>query len=197
MKESVKQYLRELVDRARHTDQNAIGMIEEVRRNAEGGVKRAKESLNYILWYGQQTAGDDVDVGAEPFDERTRKALSLLKLPNLSPQEILHILCFIPHAGDGRALEAACVILSGGPPMSAPRVAELDSQVIPPYKPAFHFGLSESGSDKLLGDCTDPRIIAYICAGHCIGMTRKLQQVRGGAPFAMVSPEVGFELGSE
>jgi hypothetical protein len=193
MNRDLVQKLHDLVDRGRHGDQNALGMIEEVRKNAHGGLQRAKESWKVLMAYMQANPVRSATVGAQ-----TGAALSALREPGLDPQTILRILCFLPHSGDPGALEAACVILSSGPPMSTDRVRALDEQVIPPLKPPFHFGLEEAGNDGIFGGegqpGPDPVHVGYICAGHCLGIARRIQQVKGGAPFEMLSPEVGWEL---
>lgn len=189
--------LHGLVDRGRCGDQNALATIEEVRKNAHGGMRKAQESLRVILAYMSENPVKPTTLGTE-----TSMALGALRDPGLDPQNILRILCFLPHSGDTGALEAACVILAGGPPMSVDRVKALDEQVIPPLKPPFHFGLEAAGDDNLFGGGDgshgapphDPVQVGYISAGHCIGLARRIQQVRGGAPFEMISPELGWEL---
>ena len=188
--------LHGLVDRGRCGDQNALALIEEVRKNAHGGIRKAQESLRVILAYMSENPVKPTTLGTE-----TSMALGALRDPGLDPQNILRILCFLPHSGDTGALEAACVILAGGPPMSVDRVKALDEQVIPPLKPPFHFGLEAAGDDNLFGGDgshgappPDPVQVGYISAGHCIGLARRIQQVRGGAPFEMISPELGWEL---
>lgn len=188
MTPKLRQELVNLVERARHCDQNAMAMIDETRKNAEGGIQRAQESMKVILEIIHNSPVKS------PMGAETRTALSFLQNPSLDPQSILHILCFIPHSGDLRALEAACVILSSGPPMSANRVTELDKQVVDPYKPAFHFGLEAAGDSDLFAQVSDPVNLGYVCAGHCIGMSRRIQQIRGGAPFSMLSADIGWEL---
>lgn len=194
----LQKQIHQLVDRARSGDQNAMGMIDETRLNAQGGLKRAQDSMREVFAYIQ------IKPARSPMGEETKEALSYLKNPNLDPQSILHILCFLPHTGDVRALEAACVILAGGSPMSADRIAALDSQVIDEYKPAFHFGIDQATMNVGGGlspyaeggpsQNPDPVTLGYLCSGACIGLTRRIQQIRGGAPFSMLSPLIGWEL---
>jgi len=183
------------VKRARLGDQNASANLQIIEGAAKRGDAQSivlqREALKYIAANPPET----VDVGAE-----TGGALSTLATPvALDPDALLAVLCFLPHSGDSGALESAVVLLSQGPEVSTSLIGSVQAAVPDAYKTAFQEGAAHAGEDSELGRAAasfgaDPQAAGYLCAGHCLGLARRIQQVRVGAPFDTLSADVGWEL---
>jgi hypothetical protein len=183
--------IKKLVKRANHGDQNAMAMIEQVRKNAQGGVALAQESHAAIM---QCVMGADAATPVIPPD--AKQALTELKNPGITPDRLLQVLCFVPHVADGMLLHAACVILSKGPIWPAAKVAAVQSMVPPTVQGEFNTGLIScinpmfGGAGKASG-----AEVAFGYAGHAIGHARRIQAVRNsGLPPSQMSAEMGWEL---
>src|ERR1700761_6258925 len=83
---------RELVDRADCGDQNAMGLIEQIGRNARGGHAVAQASHAVIVEYAR--AKPKRRLG--PVSGDTRALLQALRAPNLPPPALLALLCALP-----------------------------------------------------------------------------------------------------
>lgn len=178
------------VRRARLGDQNAQGWLQQLGDRARAGDTWAQAPYKTALAYMEANPAAPIDVGAE-----SGGALSALTLP-LDPDALLTALCFLPHAGDSGTLEAAIILLCHGPDIGTPRIGELQARVPPQNLPAFRQGLAFAGEDETVDAMAkvDPANLSYLCAGHCIGMARRLQQIRDGAPFDTLSADIGWEL---
>jgi hypothetical protein len=182
LSQDLKDQACKLVDRARHGDQNAMAMIDQIADNARGGLGLAQESHQVILDYIASKNPKQATMSADAVS-----ALQQLKNPNISPDTLLKILCFVPNLGEGLALHAACVILSKGPLWPTNRVGAVQAVTPPPSVPALQAGLA-SATPQVNGD-------PYECAGAIIGSARRIQAVRGGSPVSFLSPHVGWEIG--
>jgi hypothetical protein len=183
LSEDLKDKARKLVDRARHGDQNAMAMIDQISANARGGLAVAQESNQVILDYiASKNPTQQASLGAD-----ATAALNALKNPSIDTSTLIKILCFIPNVGEGLALHAACVILSKGPLWPTNRVATVQTVVPPPAIPAFQTGLA-TAAPQVHGE-------PYETAGAIIGAARRIQAVRGGSPVSFLSPNVGWEIG--
>ena len=191
----LKQEISKLVKRANHGDQNAMAMIEQVRKNAEGGVALAQEShqaiMQCVMGYEKKTS---LDIG----DDVTQ-ALTALRNPLIPPDELLTILCFLPHALDGILLHAACVILSKGPMWPDDKVAAVQSAVPVQAQGEFGAGLISCivppqgvfGGAGLASGAE----VSFGYAGHAIGHARRIKAVReSGLPPSQINANMGWEL---
>jgi hypothetical protein len=178
------------VKRARLGDQNAQGYLQELGDHARKGAPWAQAPQKVVLAYLAQNPVESADIGAE-----SGGALSALTVP-LDPDGLLKALCFLPHAGDCGTLEAAIVLLCHGPGVSTGKIGELQARVPQQNLPAFRQGLAFAGEDETIDAMAkiDPGNLSYLCAGHCLGMARRIQQVRDGAPFDTFSADIGWEL---
>ena len=178
------------VKRARLGDQNAQGWLQELGDRARKGETWAQAPYKTAMSYMAQNPAESADIGAE-----SGGALSALTVP-LDPDDLLTALCFLPHAGDTGTLEAAIVLLCHGPGVSTGKIGELQARVPPANLPAFRHGLAFAGEDQTVDAMAtvDPQNLSYLCAGHCLGMARRIQQIRDGAPFDTLSADIGWEL---
>jgi hypothetical protein len=166
LSQELRKEIEKLVQRANHGDQNAMAMIEQVRKNAQGGVALAQESHQAIM---QCVMGADGPAAAIPAD--AKQALVALKNPAMSPDMLLKILCFMPHVADGALLHVACIVLSKLP---EPKVAAVQSMIPPtPMQVSGEFGY----------------------ARHALDHARRIQAVRNsGLPPSQLNADMGWEL---
>jgi hypothetical protein len=190
---TLRRQAEKLVDRARAGDQNAMGMIQEIGRNARAGFGAAAEPYRVIMGYIRANpAGPAPGAARAVMGAETAQSLSLLAQP-VDPDTLLRVLCFIPRSGDEGVLEAACVLLAGGPDVDPPRVSAVQSRLPAPLHPAFQFGL---GADAMKAGDLDAATVGAVCAGHCLGFARRVQGVvRRGMPLSFLHPDVGWEVG--
>lgn len=167
--------IEKLVKRANHGDQNAMAMIEQVRKNAQGGVALAQQSHAAIM---QCVMGADGPAGQPNISPDAKQALTSLKNPAVSPDQLLKILCFMPHVADGALLHVACIVLSKLP---EPKVAATQA-MIPPVAINGEFGFSSGAA-------------GYKYAHHALDHARRIQAVRNaGLPPSMLNSDMGWEL---
>jgi hypothetical protein len=184
--------IEKLVKRANHGDQNAMAMIEQVRKNAEGGVALAQEShqaiMQCVMGYEKKTSLDIGDDAAQ--------ALTALRNPLIPPDELLTILCFLPHALDGILLHAACVILSKGPMWPDDKVAAVQSAVPVQAQGEFSSGLMMIVNPMFGGaGLASGAEVSFGYAGHAIGHARRIKAVRdSGFPPSQINANMGWEL---
>jgi hypothetical protein len=173
----LQEEIAKLVQRANHGDQNAMAMIEQVRKNAQGGVALAQESHKAIM---QCVMGADAPTG---LTEEAKQVLGSLKNPAISPDRLLQILCFVPHVADGILVHAACVILSKLPES---KVAVVQSMV-PPVNASGEFGMGAglaSGAE-----------VSFGYAAHALDHARRIQAIRNHRlPPSQMSAGMGWEL---
>lgn len=65
------------------------------------------------------------------------------------------------------------------------------------WKDTFLFAVDNAGDDEALGTAmreVGPASAPYLCAGHCIGMGRKIRAALEGQPEALSEP-IAWELG--
>jgi hypothetical protein len=182
----------ELVRRARLFDQNAMAMIAAVRANAMKGDKTARSGIDAIMHYIKKNPVKS------PMGQEAAQVLSTLKHPNNSPEVILTSLENLPYVGTQDDVLAACVILGFGRPLNNALIAQfLGCFADDVTKQVFSFGLQNAGTAKVSPEAVSDDYLGLLCAGHCIGMGRKIQLAKmPNMPISMVSADIGWELGS-
>lgn len=184
-----------LVQRARLFDQNAIGMIDSIRKNASVGDERAKSAFAAIADYIRKHPAQ-ADMGAE-----VKKALGRIKHPDNSDAVILGSLGSLPALGEVDAIRVACVLLARGSPLTRGRITRMHA--IYPTAVAqdiFELGLDncihESEIGALRRDLSEP-LEGVLCAGYCVGVGRELQLAAHGHGHSIgrLSRGVAWELG--
>ena len=181
---------RELVDRADCGDQNAMGLIEQIGRNARGGHAVAQASHAVIVEYAR--AKPKRRLG--PVSGDTRALLQALRAPNLPPPALLALLCALPSTEEEGGPEAACVLLAAGPVVSAPAIRAVQACLPPECHEAFEYGLANSGDPQAMRAGKERLPPGPLCAGECLGHARRLQAIRQGAPLGFLSADMGWEL---
>jgi hypothetical protein len=185
---------KQLVERARAGDQNAMGMIAMVGENARKGNPKARSAFMLIQEFINNHPAGSI-MGAEQ-----QSALGVLKEPRNPLQVVYTILCQLPMMGDEQIVNAACVILANGRPWNKPTVKSIDASLGHEVeKNLFRYGVDYANNEKKLrpiGTQLPPEAIGHLCAGHCIGTARKIQLARlPQVPVSVLSPDIGWELG--
>jgi hypothetical protein len=188
---------RELVDRGRHGDQNALALLENMGSNARAGLPAAQEPYKVVLEYARKTS--PADMGAFPsvpdVPDRVLQGMSCLRDPNCPPPVVLRTLCdLLPYAQTG-AVECACVLLCDCRPVDEKLIAAVQQCLSGQSRPSFQEGIARAGSgDELRKTISAGAEPAAVLAGHALGVARRWQAVKMGAPLSFLSEDVSWEL---
>lgn len=185
-----KQGAAELVRRARFFDQNAMAMLKEIRENADRGDPKAKSGLREVMRYI-----DEHPLEA-PLSEGAARALGTIKDVRNTPGTVVDALGMLPGQGCKDDVLSACVILGMGPPLTDEWLAQACEHAAE-WKDTFLFAVDNAGDDEALGSAlrdVGPRSAPYLCAGHCVGMGRKIHAALRGQP-EVLSEGIAWELG--
>jgi len=186
---------RDLVERARAGDQNAMAMLQMVGENARKGVPKAKAAAAAVARY---IADNPAPISNW---EEGASIIGILKNPDNSDEDVFETLLALPRFEDSNLIQTACVVLSMGPNWDNPRVHALDNLLAPgtPMKDTFRMGLENAGEPSVIQPTMrrlQPELAGYLCAGHCIGMARKIQIMRlPDSPVGILCKGVEWELG--
>lgn len=183
-----------LVQRARLFDQNAIGMIDSIRKNAAVGNERARSAFQAIADYIRQNPAQ------ASMGEEVKTALGRIKHPGNSDAVILGSLGSLPALGEIDAVRIACVLLSRGAPLTRGRITRMHA-IYPSQmaKDIFELGLDncthESEIAAVKSDLSES-LEGVLCAGYCVGVARTLQLAGiGKIPISRLSRAVAWEFG--
>jgi hypothetical protein len=187
----LKAKAKELVDRGRHGDQNALALLEEMGKNARAGLPAAQEPYRIVLEYAQGTTSEK---GPALPDEILNR-MTCLRDPSCPPHVVRDILCsLVPYAGSG-AIECACVIICDCRAVDPAFVAAIQDTFPPQLRGSFQEGLTKAGESFEIRKALDAGAdTGAVVAGNAIGIARRWQGVRRGAPLAFLSPNIGWEL---
>jgi hypothetical protein len=186
---------KELVERARAGDQNAMAMLQMVGDNARKGVPAAKSAALQVKAYIS-----DNPAPLEHWEEGAH-IIGVLKNPDNSDEDVFSTLLLLPQFEDARLVNTACVVLSMGDPWTRERIHALDSvlEAGGDQQHAFRMGVEKSGDANFMRQTfrsMPAELSGFLCAGHCIGMAHKLQAVRqNGASVGLLCRDVEWELG--
>ena len=188
--EKQKQGAAELVRRARFYDQNAMGILKEMKENTDRGDFRSRGGLREVMGY---IKAHPIEA---PLSEGAARALGVVKDPRNTPDRVVDALGMLPGQGCKDDVLAACVLLGAGPPITDEWLTEACTHVAE-WKDTFLFAVDNAGDDEALGTAmreVGPASAPYLCAGHCIGMARKIRFALDGQPEAL-SDGIAWELG--
>jgi hypothetical protein len=192
-----QQAAKDLVLRARHGDQNAMAILDQVGKNARAGSLTAINAYQYILDFIQKNPGNS-GIGSE-----AAKPLGIVKAAGSNePATVLSALCSLPEYGNPEVISTAVIFLANACLWNKQRVSVVDSVFAgdPASHQLWRSGYLFSGNkpqlDAACRQIGDKKGVGIICAGHCIGSARKLQLARlPNVPLSVLGPNVGFELG--
>jgi hypothetical protein len=151
----------------------------------------------------QCVMGADGPAGQPNISPDAKQALTSLKNPAVSPDQLLKILCFMPHVADGALLHVACIVLSKLP---EPKVGATQAMIppLPPVQASGEFGVMPgewNGHCPPMGNGVPPNCIPWRgnngmrYAHHALDHARRIQAVRNaGLPPSMLNADMGWEL---
>ena len=192
---SVIDAAKEVVERARAGDQNAMGMIAAVRDSAIKGSPRARESQRAILEYIRSHPVQVADAFVHShIGEDAKQALAMVRRRG----PVLGLVALFVLAEDGPdAMLTGSTILANGPPLTNPRVAAIGEAIEDDdERRLFYAGVCfKRITPKFLHLCK-PEKRPIVNAGKCVGMARSIQQVRlPNSKLGAFSPAVAWEHG--
>lgn len=177
-----------LVIRAREGDQNAMGILFLLGKQAKEGNGKAARAVQEIQRY----------IAANPARptfgvEHAQDTPLLAKLNHFTQTEDDNQYCMAVVRIVPLCSERAITVLSHGPDVFH------DEQRLKTLSCSFG-GEDETGAFGygLIGEEIDPQTEGQAKAWHvgrCVGLARKIQAVRIGAPLAVLNPRVAWELG--
>jgi len=192
---SVIQAAKEVVERARAGDQNAMAMIVMVRDQAIQGNEKARESQRAILEYIRKNPVQVADAFAHSHvGEDAKQALAYVSKRG----PVLGLIAlFIIGSDSPDAMLNGSIILANGPRLTNPRISAIGSAIDnDDERRLFYAGVCfKRIPPNLLQRCV-PEQRPIINAGKCVGLARAIQEVRApDSSLTKFSPVVGWEHG--
>jgi hypothetical protein len=212
-----------LVRRARAGDQNAMALLREIGLAARKGADRARVAFMAILKYAKQNPAPEASGGLFGFggeapagvpvapqalldtrhEHKTFSQASLPPVPRGALDQLFDMEAFpIVVARVCRyrnGLGAAAVVLAAGPRLTQQQVEEMAVSLFgsDDASSAFLYGVKHpSDQDRMeVAEELDANLRRPFAAGQCVGRAVRLQQIRAGAPFSLLSPAIGWEMG--
>lgn len=204
---------QDLVDRARLGEQNAQAMLVAVRQNAERGIPRAKLMLALCLAYAKApqstalaTVGND-----RAIQKDSHGPISTLKRALAGCQNANHyaatVATHVPAAGGSMlAAQSAATALSHGPTINGEMLTCCKQAIgsgpaqnlfVNGYKLSANPGKVLELASAVAQETKDPELMRALQTGYSLGLAKRLQAVRGGAPLKVLSSQVAWELGEQ
>jgi hypothetical protein len=184
----VKRGAAYLVIRAREGDQNAMGILFMLGKQAQEGNRKAARAVQEIQRY-IKVHPNRPSFGAEAAQDGPL----LVKLNRFTQTDDDNQYCQAVVRIVPLCSERVVTVLSHGPDVFH------DEQRLKALSCSFG-GEDETGAFGygLIGEEIDPQTEGQAKAWHvgrCVGLARKIQAVRIGAPLAVLNPRVAWELG--
>jgi hypothetical protein len=191
-----RQGAAELVQRARNFDQNSMAMLKEVADNAARGDPTAQSALRHVKEYIATHPAEEA-IEAMGITDEAARALGVLKDPRNAPATLVKALATLPTVGVKEDVTTACSILAVGPLLTDEVLSSLCAAA-GPWKSTVAFGIECAGDEGKLAaanrEVTPHGGAGYLCAGHCLGMARRIQEAASGN-VAAIGAEVAWEMG--
>lgn len=209
---TLKSGAEDIVIRARNGDQNAMGMIAEVRKAAKAGNAKAQMGFEAIRDYiarnptkeNRIATERDCVIGAEgvrvirDLKKITKRSLMGAEGSSDEPRESIMtclILLALPKTGGERTLNAGTVALANGPKLDDKRIRLIGEGIKDEDLRSFFYEnivrYVPSNEAEI-----PPQLQPIATAGQVVGQARALQIARlPNSPVSLVSPQVGWELG--
>lgn len=192
---SVLEAAKEVVQRARAGDQNAMAMIVAVRDSAIQGSQRAQEAQRAILDYIRANPVSVTDVFTHSHvGDDAKQALAVVK--RCGPVVGLVALFVIAEDSPGAMLSGS-IILANGPQLTNPRISSIGSAIEDDNeRKLFYAGVCFKRLPPAFAQRCVPQAQPIINAGKCVGLARSIQEVRQSqSSLSKFSPIVGWEHG--
>lgn len=183
---NIEQIAKDVAERARAGDQNAMGLIAETRRSAESGQsKRAKETLRAIFRYCEShpiSPRENPFRGDEPsFSARTTTALGKLRYlstiaPKFPAESIADELFLVAQDRNPKARACASLFLANGVRLQVPAINAIADTLGEEHGGSFLQAARGVGMPKSKN--RDHRTVV-IC-GRMVAKARAVQMARCG-----------------
>lgn len=193
----------DLVLRARAGDQNAMGMIDSVRRSAASGSPRAKTAFGLLKAYIEANPVTKATprLGPAPVAHATMGAEAreaVAELRDRGPVVGILALLALPFLGGPDAFSAGVATLANGPPLTANRIGTIGQGLDEHGRRYFYTGVHYHGHDGciLARMCPTTEEKGLLHAGRCVGIAKAIQDVRKpGSRISNYAPLAGWEHG--
>jgi len=187
---------KNVVERARLNDQNAIATIAWVRQMAERGDVGFQKGLAAILNYAKKNPMKELVLRTNPIGVDGINAINILRRPNLSSRDHAMALSALPIVCPHNGLQLGSVTLMHGPPLNDERIGWLcEGYPSDETKNLFLHGVTNGHLDPNIHQAP-PDVRAILLAGRCVGAGRALQVTAfTPLPITPFSPMLGWELG--
>lgn len=201
---------RDLFDRARAGDQNAMKDLVRIREGAVAGHPGHRHDYDLLLQYGREhpvegrtTLGPrGADMGVEE-----RHALGILRAADRNdPRAVMAALHYLPRYGHPDTIRAACVALAQQGQWTDPRLCTFEG-LLPdePRRAVFRHSIKVAPDQREMNALreTIPSDLrnqtgGTLCAGYCFGTARKFQLARlPRSPVSVMGADIGWECGED
>jgi hypothetical protein len=180
----------ELVERARLYDQNAMGILQEMSKNAASGNQTAVTALAQVKGYiSEHPAPSEVSPEAA-------QVLGACKHAGNPPGQLLKALSRLPEVGGADDILAACACVALSHDLTDEWVACFCKAGGPESEEVLRWAVGNAGDPRAMSEArkqVGPSGEGTLCAGHVIGMALRIQRAANGE-FAL-GKEVNWELG--
>jgi len=197
---------RQLVERGRLGDQNALATMVQVHKNAGKGDPKAKAAHEIMLRYARATE-DDKPGDVPSISGRFSSALAMLRdgiKKVKSPLEyVRHVRMNVPQVGVSiRDAANSAQAISKGPDITESTLQTVESTFTTDRaKEAFRAAEQACGNvrelTKSAASTNDPQDKNALQMGFVMGLARRMQIVRAGGPIAAYSKIAAWELGEQ
>jgi hypothetical protein len=189
--EKMRATAEQWVERARAGDQNAMALIQGVRRAVQAGNERAKRAMKMLVEYIKTHPVNMTDTLGPKYlpahGEQPAEAHIVRKLSQFVGDEAV-VGAWTPPVAKADPYMAV-LILADGPRMTPERVKKIAAHFGAEEQPAFWRGF-QACDDK------GPTDINSLATGRAVGRARNLQGVRAGAfPIARICKIAAWEMG--
>jgi hypothetical protein len=198
---------RDLIDRARAKDQNAMKELVKVREGALAGDPSARRAYDHLMQYARENPlgahGEISDGVSSVINGEERHALGILRAADRNDPRV--VMSALHHVHHPEAVRAACVALALQQPWTNPRIASFEGLLDEePRRVVFREAVRVAPSQRRIHlirqyiPRDQPAAIGSLCAGYCLGTARKFQLARlPSAPIGVIGAEIGWECGED
>lgn len=198
---------RDLFDRARAGDQNAMKELVKIRDGAVAGHPDHRRDYDRLLQYGREHPmhGEISEGISSVINGEERHALGILRAADQNdPRAVMAALHRLPSYGHPDTVRAACVALSCQGAWTDPRLCTFEV-LLPdePRRAVFRHSIKVAPDQGEIGRLRES--IPYdlrrdtngtLCAGYCFGTARKFQLARlPSSPLSVMGVDIGWECG--
>jgi hypothetical protein len=189
LKEEIKSAVENLIERARQGDQNAIGILCQVRKNASKGYSRAAFSYEYALQYCKSKPINDLGIVSISGESVLKKSLAssplellktILESMKNNPSKIASVISSHVANLDPEVLKAAAILIAD--------IVSLHSEILQTVVKQN----DENFIDGYVGKNNTDRSAKV---GFVIGYAKKLQDFRDTGNLNNLSKQIAWELG--